>query len=295
MRQTAKQLFVAVGQQGLRISSADGLTWQHAQEGKEGEVYRGVAFGGGRFVAVGTYGGANLFAATTDGAAWKTSTKDGKYSTRLQGLVYGLDQFLAVGGDPGAVGDSKPVAIFSPDGDAWGDYLQIEGKNILRRVAFGGGKFVGVGDRGRRSVSEDGKKWQDPPKVKAVDTLIDVAFGGEVFVGVGLHGLRMTSRDGLDWTDRAVGEEGEHLNSIVWTGERFVTVGPGVTFTSTDGKKWERHPNENAPLTIAYGQGVYVGAAWKGRLLHSTDALKWREVHKTEHHLESVACGPIKA
>ena len=140
-------------------------------------------------------------------------------------------------------------------------------------------------------MSPDGREWKDAPDVKAIDTLVDVAFGKGVFVGVGLHGLRMTSEDGLRWTDRQLGEEGEHLNSVVWAADRFVAVGLGATFTSTDGRAWKRQPNRDAPLTMTFGGGVFVGSAWKGRLLRSTNAVVRREVHKCEHHIEALAFG----
>jgi hypothetical protein len=118
---------------------------------------------------------------------------------------------------------------------------------------------------------------------------VDVAFGNGMFVGVGLHGLRMVTSDGVKWSDRQTGEEGEHLNSIVWARDRFVSVGVGATYISTNGLKWERNANENAPVTMAFGAGVFVGPRWKGRLVRSTDGIKWEEVHKTDFHLEAVA------
>ena len=42
-------MFVAVGHDGLRLTSDDGKDWKPAQAGKEGEVYRAVAFGNGVF------------------------------------------------------------------------------------------------------------------------------------------------------------------------------------------------------------------------------------------------------
>ena len=177
---------------------------------------------------------------------------------------------------------------------SWSDYVGFPGKHILRRVAFGDGRFVGVGDRGRRATSADGVAWVDAPDVKAIDTLVDVAFGGGVFVGVGLHGLRMSTRDGLGWTPRQVGEEGEHLNSVVWTGDRFAAVGSGATCESPDGERWSRKPNREAPLIAAYGGGVFVGAHWKGRLFRSSDAIEWHQVHKSDHHVEAIAFGVLE-
>ena len=283
--------FVAAGHQGLRLVSADGRRWEQAAAGKEGEVYRAVAFGKGRFAAVGTFGGSNLLAWSADGAAWKNVQRDGQYANFLRGLAFGGGGFVGIGGDPGAVGDSRPFVTLSADGETWGDYVKISGKNIVRRIAWGVDRWVGVGDRGRRTTSKDAKEWVDVPKTKAVDTLIDVAHGAGRFVGVGLHGLRMSSVDGVEWTPRLDGEEGEHLNSIVWAGDRFVAVGTGATYVSADGLAWTRQENRNAPQVVAFGGGLFVGLQWRGRILVSPDGVAWDEVHRAEHHLEAVAFG----
>jgi hypothetical protein len=289
----AKSLFIAAGHNGLRLVSEDGAAWTDRQTGKEGESYRAVAVGNGVGLAVGNYGGINLLAVTADGHSWKVQTHDARYVQFLRGLSFGNGLFLGLGGDPGAVGSSRPFVMLSEKGDRWEGPLDVPRQHILRRAAFGNGLFVAVGDRGRRAASADGKTWKDAAEVKAIDTLIDIAFGAGVFVGVGLHGLRMRSKDGLAWPERQVGEEGEHLNSVVWARDRFVAVGAGATYFSPDGVRWERQPNANAPLTAAYGAGKFVGAAWKGRLLVSDDAVKWREVLKADHHVEAVAWGEL--
>lgn len=284
-------LFVAVGHQGQRIASANGSQWANLQLGKEGEIYRAVAAGNGIHVAAGNFGGSNLLASTRDGIKWETSTRDGQYKNFIRGMAFGNGGFLAIGGDPGAVGSSAPFTVQSTDGVTWGDYRFISGKHILRRVAWGRGIFVGVGDRGRRAASKDGREWTDAPSTKAIDTLVDVAFGAGRFVGVGLHGLRSATQDGLDWPHRFPGEEGEHLNSILWADDRFVAVGQGATYFSPDGLEWTRRENKDAPLTAAYGAGVFVGTNWKGRILMSKDAVEWSPVFKCEHHLEAVTFG----
>lgn len=283
--------FIAVGQRGLRMTSTDGTNWSLVQTGKEGETYRAVAFGNGRFSAVGSYGGANLLAMTTDGETWKTGSRDAKYVSYLRGLGFGKGMFLGLGGDPGAVGQSKPFVMLSEDGITWGEIIPIEGKNMLRRVCYGNDRFVAVGDRGRRAASTDAREWRDDPNVKAIDTLIDVTFGNGIFVGAGLHGLRMSSEDGIAWSERLVGEEGEHINSVLWTGERFVAVGQGATYLSPDGRKWERVPNKNAPQIAIHGGKLFLGAAWRGRLLTSPDAINWQEAFQSEQHVEALAVG----
>lgn len=286
-------LSVAVGLDGLRIVSADGQKWTDTQIGREGESYRAVAFGNGLCVAVGSFGGDNILASTADGKTWKTGKHEAKYVKYMRGLCFGNGQFMALGGDPGCVGCSNPFMMFSKDGLTWDGPHAVPGKHMLRRAAWGDGRFVAVGDRGRRAYSKDGKEWVDAPETKALDTLVDVAFGNGVFVGVGLHGLRMMSKDGLKWTARQTGEEGEHLNSVLFAGGKFVAVGVGATYTSADGEKWERIANEDAPQIATYGAGLFVGAAWKGRLFSSTDGVKWKQTHKADRHILAVASGMV--
>ena len=285
--------FIATGHNGLRLTSSDGKMWSEPTRGKEGETYRCAVAGNGCAVAIGSYGGSNIFAMTSDGTSWKTSIKDAQYSRYIRGLGFGNGHFLALGGDPGSVGAARPFVLISSDGEKWDGPHEIPGKFMVRRVAYGNKLFVAVGDRGRRAASSDGRTWTDAPEAKAIDTLVDVAFGSGVFVGVGLHGLRMLTADGIKWIERQTGEEGEHLNSIVWAKDKFVAVGAGATFSSADGIKWERLANSNAPVSVAYGAGVFVGTRFKGRLLRSTDGTKWEEVHKAEQHIEAITFGEL--
>ena len=133
------------------------------RSGREGESYRAVAFGNGLCVAVGSHGGDNILANTADGKTWKTGKHEAKYVKYIRGLAFGDGRFLALGGDPGCVGCSSPFVMFSKDGLAWDGPHAVPGKHMLRRAAWGGGRFVAVGDRGRRATSKDGKEWTDAP------------------------------------------------------------------------------------------------------------------------------------
>lgn len=285
--------FLAVGHHGLRFLSMNGKEWTQPQLSKEGDVFRFTRFGHGRFVALGTYGGDNIFASSADGQTWHTGKQDAKYAKYYRGLAFGDGKFVAVGGDPGAVGHGAPFLQTSTDGIDWSDAASIGGGFILRRLAYGNDRWVGIGDRGRRATSLDLKEWKDAAGNQPVNTLVDIAFGKtpsgrSVFVGVGLHGLRMMTEDGLTWSKPERGEEGEHLNTILWTGERFAAIGAGATYFSADAVDWERKPNIDAPVAVAYRQNLFIGANWKGRLLRSSDAITWEQVHRAEHHVEAV-------
>lgn len=164
----------------------------------------------------------------------------------------------------------------------------------LRRVALGNDRIVLSGDYGARLSGKSLEdKFKAVPKALANDTLIDLAFGNGVFVGGGLHALRMRSRDGLEWIDRVVGEEGEHLNSMIFDGKQFVGIGQGATYTSQDGARWNRTPNKNAPTVAVFGNGVYIGALWPGKVLHSTDGIEWYGVYKFPNNVLSLAFGKL--
>ena len=287
-----KPQFVAAGYGGMRIVSDDGRTWKNMVLSREGHVYRSLCYGNGMFVASGSIGGPGLHSVTSDGVSWQTictpEAKDG--GTGIKGNVFGDGKFIAFGGDPGGGGIGGHINVTTTrDGITWSPFEYPEGNRLIRRVAYAKGLFVGVGDAGGRSVSTDGVHWKQAPEPKAKNTLVDIAFGNGIFVGVGLHSLRMTTTDGVNWSNRQAGEEGEHLNSIVWCGDRFVAAGPDVTFISPDGINWKRSPNKNGPLVMTYGAGVFVGTQWKGRLLYSTDAVEWAEVHRTDFHAEALA------
>ncbi|MFT5123089.1 MAG: hypothetical protein ACI9TH_003657 [Kiritimatiellia bacterium] len=284
--------FLAAGEKGTCLLSSDGKTWKEVHTGKDGEVFNSSCVGGGHAVTSARYGGQNTFAASADGATWSDSKFDAKYSKYIRGMFYFNAHFHAIGGNDGG-GDSKSYVIKSTDGETWSEPHDIAGKHLMRRYAVGDGKVVGVGDYGRRSVSSDGLEWEDTPDAKPVDTCIDVAFGNGVFAGGGLHGMCMSSRDGLTWEHRQVGEEGEHINAMLWDGMRFVGVGLGATYTSPDGITWQRTPNTHAPTRAVFGNGIFVGSRYRGRLLISSDAITWEETTRVVPNMETLTYGRI--
>lgn len=61
---------------------------------------------------------------------------DAKYSRHLRRACFGKGFFLALGGDPGSVGSSKPFVMTSEDGLTWKEPLEISDKEILRRTVW---------------------------------------------------------------------------------------------------------------------------------------------------------------
>jgi hypothetical protein len=291
-------VFLATGENGLRVFSPDGKVWTHLATDREGVLLKYACCLDGRFLAAGQYGGDCLAFVTSDGVKWESLKLEGQpYATRLEAVFAAEKRFHAVLHEDG----SQYETVTSVDGKTWtprksilDNWKLLRHDAHLRRFAQGNDRLVLVGDYGARlSRKIDTDKFEAVPKSPAKDTLIDLAFGNGVFVGGGLHGMRMRSKDGLVWTDRTLGEEGEHINSMIFDGKQFVGVGQGATYRSPDGLKWERLPNINAPTACAFGKGVYVGSLWPGKLLRSTDAIRWEPVREFPHHILALTHGDL--
>ncbi len=279
--------FLAVGRMGLRLTSPDGQSWSAPQLATAPHTLNSIAAGNGCAVAVGMAGtGSNVFYRSVDLQKWDVQTKPSDYVFMMRHVAFGGGTYMALLSG-GVNGEDAGVAQLSSDGQQWGERLK-RAKRSLNRVRWAGGHWYGIGSHGLKAVSSDGKDWQDAPEQSAGDTLIDLACGKGVVVGVGLNGLRLSSPDGLRWGNRQLGEEGEHIHAVVFTGKEFVGVGLGATYVSPDGQSWTRKANKDAPVCCAYARGLFVGAAYKGRILVSKDAISWKQVLKCDQHIQAI-------
>ena len=284
--------FLAVGRMGLRMVSKDGSTWSQPLMADKQHTLGSIAAGKGCVVTAGMAGGGeNIFYRSTDLLKWEEQKQKSEYVFMLRSLGFGGSNgqqgFLTLlsGGVNAEDGGNMQ---WSDDGTKWSERFKRE-KRALNKVIWDGKQWLGIGNYGLKSISADGRTWVDAENQSISDTLISVVYGNGCYVGVGLHGLRMVSPDGLRWGEKQMGEEGEHLHAVVFTGKEFVAVGLGATYSSPDGVKWKRSANEDPPVSVAYGNGVFVGAAYKGRLLVSKDAITWKQVLKTPDHVQAVS------
>jgi len=284
--------FIAVGRMGLRMVSKDGATWSQPQMADKPHTLGSIAAGNGCVVTAGMAGGGeNVFYRSTNLQTWEMQKQKTDYVYMLRSLGFGTSNgqpgFLALlsGGVNAEDGGNMQ---WSDDGAKWSERFKRE-KRSLNKIICDGKQWLGIGNYGLKSVSNDGRTWVDATNQAIADTLISVAYGNGRYVGVGLHGLRMASPDGLRWGEKQMGEEGEHLHAVVFTGKEFVAVGLGATYSSPDGVKWKRTPNDDSPVSVAYGNGVFVGAAYKGRLLLSKDGISWKQVLKAPEHVQAIS------
>ncbi len=304
--------FVAVGDNGAILTSADGVTWTSRNSGTPVDtILYGVTHGNGKYVAMGyryvaatntIYG---VILTSPDGVTW-TSQSSGVPTNILQGVTYGNGKFVAVGGDWNGT-NYYGVTLTSTDGVTWISQTLTSIK--LYSVAYGNGKFVAVGftysspQTGVILTSPDGVTWtsQTFGTMGPLITLYDlegVTYGNGKFVAVGesidystsflgtAGGAILTSVDGVTWTSQAFGAA--WLLGVTYGNGKYVAVGShgdyGVILTSPDGVSWASQSLEASMyvLGVTYGNGkfVAVGDKWNGTnydeaVLTSADGVTW--------------------
>jgi hypothetical protein len=265
-------LFVAVGFQGQLLTSTDAVQWTSVASGTS-QALAGAAWGNGRFVVVG--GGALL--ASDDGQAW-TNLWSGIPGYALFDVAYGNGQFVA--GASIDFGWSFDGFLTSTDGVNWAR-ISVADSHPLWRIVYGGGRFVGVGDRAVWS-STDGLNWSNVASGSS-RYLMDVCYTGDAYVAVGGNGILRGSSDASNWVDYNLGAS--NLIAVAYgNGLCVAATWDRNMLRSTNGVDWVYQSLTNLNLgdsdlkSMAFGNGVFV-AVGDGIVIYSADAVNWDAIH----------------
>ena len=269
--------FVALGRPGTLISS-DGVVWQPGTLLPISNS-AGIDFVGNLFVAFGANGVAGQVATSPDGVTW-TGREQGHWA-RMQSAAAGNGQIVAVG----------ETVLLSTNGMDWRSPFPTFRRTTLLGVAASETLILAVGLNGVILTSRDGVNWWEG-ETQTTDTLTDVAIGQGLSVVVGADysagtGVILTSADGERW--RSVGPPGLHeLTTVVHGQGNFVALDrSGAVLVSTDGVEWV--PAEfvgTMPIPVSgvtYGQGRFVGVGPPGAVVVSTDGRHWSIVDLGSH------------
>ncbi len=176
----------------------------------------------------------------------------------------------------GVVGTYAPLA-----GYKWTQRTSNFGTSIIRRVGYGQGMFVAVGDSGKLATSTDGITWTQRTSSFGNTSIRDVGYDQGMFVAVGGSGKLATSTDGITWTQRTSSFGNILINGVGYGQGMFVAVGDsGKLATSTDGITWTQRTSSfgNIPINgVGYGQGMFVAVGYSGKLVTSTDGITWTQ------------------
>ena len=288
-----EELFVAVGWDGTIAHSRDGNRWVEASFSATDRWLSDVAWGGGRFVAVG--GGRAVY--SSDGDRWQASSSYGMGNLRV--VTWGGDRFVAVGED-GTIAHSR-------DGNRWRRVQSRVTRADLHGVTWGDGRYVAVGEDGTIVHSSDADHWElaADHEPRADGRLQAVAWNGERFVAVGWstigHVTILHSGDGDRWETASYDTSRNFwsLSDVVWNGERFVAVGRKTVLHSEDGDRWEpaAGPMEQDLDAVAWNGARFVAVSWDGTIVHGTDGTHWERAREVGARgdplpdLDSVAWG----
>ena len=235
----ANGCYVAAGGRsdgGAIMTSEDGLNWTLRADGGwccNPDLVWGLAFGGGRFVCVGHWGGT---ASSTNGINWSYGRVAG--AADLSGVAYGHGVFVAVG--PPRIWAGTTNSIFwSTDGVNWQNAFQLpEEARTVRAVAYGAGRFVAVAEGGYSYTSTDGIVWEraNIPGGNKITYL-----SGRFFVPLSV-GVNLVSSDGLTWAALNTGVPGRFGRMGYANGIFIGLTGQFRAYTnvvvSTDGTNW---------------------------------------------------------
>ena len=254
-------LVVAVGVEGLVLTSPDGKTWT-PRESQTPQVLRGVAWSGSRFVAVG-HGG--TIVTSSDGITWQAV--DPGTNLDLFELVWAGSQFVASG--------EQGMVLTSPDGLTWTQVPPFTNQQI-RALIWDGAKVIADAWAENMFTSPDGQTWTNTgfssPRLEFH------LFNGTSYMALGDFGNSKriyTSNDGIDWTYQPA--EICHLKiALAWSGTHWLlSVFGDQVYSSTDGSQWQRHYSGGDFVAMYKFSGGVLGATLMGSIFSSTDGLTW--------------------
>ncbi|WP_171037917.1 T9SS type A sorting domain-containing protein [Dyadobacter luticola] len=223
----------------LKLFTADAQTQWTALTISPEQQLNDVAFGAGKYVAVGEN---NIVRTSTDGATWKTVQTGLAFGGTLYSVVFGNNLFVAVG--------SSGLIATSTDGISWSQKLMGTTQKF-KGIAYGYGIFVIVGTAGALLTSPDGQNWTKRPN--GLDNLNDVAYVNYSFIAVGPNGLIKTaSAYGIDWSVKSSGTNNE-LRAVAGrpNGTSVIVGDKGTILYSKEGKYWNAVPNQDKTLSLS--------------------------------------------
>jgi hypothetical protein len=251
---TATGEFIAVGTEGLLMTSDDGLQWTYRNGGMVGDL-NSVQWVKDRFFVTGGYGG--LFS-SPDGSTWT------KHRT-----VGSMNKLTAVAwNDSIAVTLGYGSAFYSTDLWNW-TATTIPTDSLIEDVTWAGDRFMAVGRAYKAGISMDGINWifASAP----MNDAYQIAWNGTY----ALTGP-FRSTDGLNWTPFY--ENWANRNPI-WDGSKFIYSGGTFVGISPDGLTGYRvldgPLHVRAVIQTPHGYFGLINQMAHTQICRSQDGIQW--------------------
>jgi len=251
-----------------------GATTWVARASPSSFMLNGLAYGAGRFVAVG-FG--KTIVTSADGLSWTAATAPDNNYYEAKSVVWTGSQFVMVG-DKNFGASAPPLIATSPDALAWTrrTWNPTQDPDTLADVAAGGNRLTVVGLNGSLATSSDGGLTWANETGGAGTSFSGVADNGSVRVAVGRDGSyagRVLVNSGAGWQAATSGLGNFYPSRVTWNGARFVAVGAGgiggqaAVATSADGANWTR---VDIATSVVPANFKLVAVAQVGNVLYAT-------------------------
>jgi hypothetical protein len=221
--------FVAGGD-GALIYSQGGASWHEAIGFFERFPYKSIAYGNGKFVAVGQ---SNFASSSTNGIRWFSSYLPSvSIDAEMKAVVFGGDRFVAFGTTGKYQFPAPDVIYSSSDGVNW----TLVSTNKLTFLTYGAGRFLGLVEGTEFVISTNGIDWESFHA--DVPVLIDPQCSGSTcaefdrFTGLSFQIYQFVAT--ASWTVRNGGE-------VTARGSRLAVSenGRGWTYTKVSTPEWK--------------------------------------------------------
>lgn len=305
------------------LTSADGIQWSARPAPAGQQIFLGMAFNAGTWLAVGSVG--SMAKSSDGGESWSpvasaafsisdvTSLTAGAGS--LQAFLSNGERFTSIDGlswqkaqstpsvqlTSGAYGAGQWI-LSSADGKL---YSSSDGRALTQRfvaadpesslkVAFGGGRWVVMERGGNVFTSADGIQWTTSSVGTGLRTLWDLKYDASAgWIIVGLNGVAYTSLDGMQWTSRTTGTAGDLL-SVTRDASGWLAAGVNDTWlSSADGITWQERANGRLGECrhVAYAAGQWTALCGMGQNLSLYVSLDGQQWTRRETAAENVMNG----
>ena len=248
--------------------------------GQANRSWNAVAYGNGKYIAVGTKGGyiappsPGNIAVSSDLSNW-TAKPVVSYNMTYHDIYYGRGTFFALG----TVTFPNAYLDLSQDGQQWRVVIPKSGSCTC--ITYGK-EFVLLGPKGSISVSPDGEAWFN--LTDGTKDFLDVCYGNGIYVCL---------RSSTDKTYGSIGYSEYPKNKftyiatggiiyrcIAYGNGKFVAVGNnGKVACSSDGIVWEHSSAPELsgfqPMDICFGNSRFVAVGNNGKLFYSVNGTGW--------------------
>jgi hypothetical protein len=207
-------IFVAIGGNGVVLTSADGRQW--ARQSPENGGGREILHDETRFVVLAAGG---FLSMSVDGVDWEYPPRVPQMYVDAGGIAFGNGTYVVAGYRR----TGKPTDLWSSVGIGEWQFRDARSSENLFGAGYGLGHFVAVGQDATLITSPDGVEWT-LRTVPHTGFIWDICASSNYLAAACQWGRVLTSPDAVEWTLRETGADG-HLTDIGYGGETFVAVG----------------------------------------------------------------------